>query len=133
MAEYEIVKTDDEQRLVFGWASVAALADGALLEDHQGDVIEPAELERAAYDFAEHHRAINEMHAGADVGALVESFVVTPDKLAAMGFPPEVAKGMGVRHWIGARVSPEVFAKVKAGQLRMFSIEGTALREEVAA
>lgn len=131
MADYTITKTVEAQRLVFGYASVAALPDGTLLEDLQGDVIAPEDLEKAAYDFAEHYRAVNEMHAGEDVGAIVESFVLTPEKLAAMGFPADVAKTMGVRHWIGARVSPEVFAKVKAGTLRMFSIEGSAVREEV--
>ncbi len=131
MPEYRIAKTDEDQRLVFGFASVAQLSDGSLLEDLQGDVIEPAILEKAAYDFAEHYRAVNEMHSGEDVGAIVESFVMTPEKLRAMGFPDEVAKSMPIAHWIGARVSPDTFAKVKAGNLRMFSIEGTAVREAV--
>lgn len=131
MPEYRIAKTDEDQRLVFGFASVAQLADGSLLEDLQGDLIEPAELEKAAYDFAEHYRSVNEMHEGEDVGAIVESFVMTPEKLTAMGFPAEVAKAMPVAHWIGARVSADAFAKVKAGTLRMFSIEGTAVRVPV--
>lgn len=129
---YQIAKVNDEERLVFGFASVSKLdPQGDLLEDLQGDMIEPADLEKAAYDFAEHYRAINEMHAGEDVGAIVESFVLTPEKLLAMGFPVDVAKAMPVAHWIGCRVSKEAFAKVKRGELRMFSIEGTAVREAV--
>lgn len=132
MPEYRIAKVNEEERLVFGFASVSQMADGSLLEDAQGDIIEPEDLEKAAYEFAEHYRAINEMHDGEDVGAIVESFVMTPEKLTAMGFPDMVAKSMPVAHWIGARVSPDTFAKVKAGALRMFSIEGTAVREVVA-
>lgn len=129
--DYQIAKLDPSQHLVFGYASVSAAPDGRLLEDLQGDVIEPAELEKAAYDFAEHYRAVNEMHAGPDVGALVESFMMTPEKLTAMGFPADVAKSMPVAHWIGARVSPDTFAKVQRGELKMFSIEGSAIREDV--
>lgn len=129
--DYQIAKLDPSQNLVFGYASVSAAPDGRLLEDLQGDVIEPAELEKAAYDFAEHYRAVNEMHEGPDVGALVESFMMTPEKLTAMGFPAEVAKAMPVAHWIGARVSPATFAKVQSGSLKMFSIEGSAIREDV--
>lgn len=129
---YQIAKTNEDERLVFGFASVSKTsAQGDLLEDLQGDLIEPADLERAAYDFAEHYRAINEMHAGEDVGAIVESFVLTPEKLMAMGFDESVAKAMPVAHWIGCRVSKEAFAKVKRGELKMFSIEGTAVREAV--
>lgn len=123
---FEIAKLDEDQRLVFGWASVAIKAGDTLVTDSQGDQIEPAELEKAAYSFVEHHRVANEMHAGPPVGAIVESFVVTPDKLKKMGLSPNGAPA--VAHWVGFRVSPETFAKVKAQRLRMFSIEGSATR-----
>lgn len=125
-----IAKLDEAQRLVFGWASVAVKDRDQLLVDKQGDQIEPAELEKAAYDFVEHSRVANEMHRGGPVGVLVESLVVTPEKLEAMGLQrvgddvSKAAPQAGL--WVGFRVRPDVFAKVKAGELRMFSIEGTA-------
>ena len=37
--------------LAFGWASVSIRADGELIEDWQGDIIAPCELEEAAYEY----------------------------------------------------------------------------------
>lgn len=130
--DFNIAKLDAAEHLVFGWASVS-IADGSgeLVMDSQGDMIEPAELEKAAYAFAETGGAFNALHQGEDVGRLVESLAVTPQKLEAMGFPAEVAKSMGVRYWVGARLRPDVFDRVQKGELTMFSIEGQAVREDV--
>jgi hypothetical protein len=115
--------------LVFGWASVAKDADGNDLEDLQGDVIELDELEKAAYDFMLYSRNVDEMHDGPVKGQLVESFMVTPDKLAKMGLKNESAPQVAL--WIGAKLDPATFAKVQAGTYTMFSIEGRAERVEV--
>ena len=123
---FRIAKLDEAQNLVFGWASVAIKSGDVLLTDLQNDQIEPPELEKAAYSFVEHSRAVNEMHRGLPVGQLVESFVVTPEKLELMGLMRKSAPQVG--YWVGFRVQPDVFQKVKAGKLRMFSIEGTATR-----
>jgi hypothetical protein len=40
---------------------------------------------------------------------------------------PEDALPQGI--WLGFRVNDETFAKVKSGDLKMFSIEGSAQRE----
>lgn len=138
-ATANIAKLDEPRGLVYGWASVVATADGALVEDHQGDLIEPEELEKAAVDFMLHHRATGEMHAGDTVGQVVESFVSTPDKNVAMlvagGMDAALAKrtadAMPVGLWIGVKVPPATFAKVKDGTFRMFSIQGTADRVPV--
>ena len=124
--QFQIAKLDEAQNLVFGWASVAIKSGDVLLTDLQNDQIEPPELEKAAYSFVEHSRAVNEMHRGLPVGQLVESFVVTPEKLELMGLMRKSAPQVG--YWVGFRVQPDVFQKVKAGKLRMFSIEGTATR-----
>jgi len=119
-----IAKTDDVQNQVFGWASVS-MRDGELLTDLQGDQIEPAELEKAAYDFVLTARSANEMHDGAPVGQLIESVVVTPEKLSAMGLVNKSAPTAGL--WVGFQLEPASYAKVKAGAYRMFSIEGRAV------
>lgn len=47
----KIAKSDDDKHLAFGWANVAIRADGEEIEDWQEDIIEPEELENAAYQY----------------------------------------------------------------------------------
>lgn len=131
MPSFRIAKTHEPKGLVYGWASIVATPDGGPVVDHQGDIIEPDDLEDAAVDFMLHHRATGEMHQGDASGTIVESLVASPAKYEAMGFPADVAKTMPTGLWIGAKVSPEVFAKVKDGTYRAFSIQGTAHRVPV--
>ena len=126
-----IAKLDKAKHLVYGWASVVATADGALVEDLQGDLIDPADLEDAAVDFMLDYRKSGEMHEGRAAGTVVEALVASPEKYAAMGVPESVAKAMPSGLWLGVKVTPDVFAKVEAGHYRMFSIEGTATPEPV--
>ncbi len=127
---FRITKVDDDKMLVFGYASVAAMADGERVVDLHGDVISPASLERAAYDYVLRSRDGGSMHQKMGVARLVESFVITPEKLAAMG----LSGGPGTAVWhVGFKVDdPEVWRAVKSGQLKAFSIAGKAKRREVA-
>ncbi len=129
--QFVIAKVDEAQRLVFGWASVAKDASGNILEDLQGDIVTMDELEPAAYDFVLHSRVGTDLHPTDDVakGQLVESLVVTPDKLTAMGLKADTAP-QGA-WWVGFKFDPETFAKVRAGDRTMFSIKGAAERVEV--
>ena len=72
-----IAKMDDERRLAFGWASVAIRVDGEQIEDWQNDMIDPEDLESAAYNFVELYREGGEMHEKGDVAVLIESEVFT--------------------------------------------------------
>lgn len=47
--KFQVKKTNNEKMQAFGWASVAIAENGETLEDWQGDIIEPDELESAAY------------------------------------------------------------------------------------
>lgn len=125
----KVLKFDTERQYVFGWASVAITKDGQQVEDLQGDLIDVEDLEEAAYQFALQYRESGVMHKGESVGNLIESFMVTPEKLEAMGLPQDsLPQGL----WVGFHVpDPEVFAKVRAGDYAMFSIQGDAVREEV--
>lgn len=128
---FKIKSTDEEQRLAFGWASVAVKADGEVLEDLAGDIIEPEELEGAAYQFVEFYREGGEMHERGGAAVLVESMVFTGTKMAALGIP---AGTLPVGWWLGFHVTDDdVWEKVKSGEYPMFSIEGEAVREKVAA
>jgi hypothetical protein len=123
----KVEKLDAEQRVAFGWASVATADDGTAIVDKQGDIIPTAELERAAYEFVESGRRPAEMHERQGVGRLVESFVVTAEKRAALGMPAG-REGW----WVGFRVDDDaVWNRVKAGELSEFSIGGEAVREVV--
>lgn len=128
---FKLTKSDDEERLVFGWASVAQRTDGETVVDWQEDIVEISELEQAAYDFVQFYREGSEMHerGGLDVAVVVESMVFTPDKLALLNIP-EGTVPLG--WWVGFRIlDDDVWAKVKDGTYRMFSIEGQAIREKV--
>lgn len=96
--------------------------------DLQGDRIYLEDLEKAAYEYVEFSREGDEMHTEEVKARLVESFVVTPEKLAKMGLPED---SLPLGWWIGMRVlDDDAFAKVKDGTYRMFSIGGIAVPQE---
>lgn len=126
---FKIAKRDDEQMLAFGWANVSIRSDGELIEDWQEDIIEPEDLENAAYSFVELYREGGEMHERGGVAVLIESVVFTKEKAEAMGITGDI---LPVGWWIGFKVlDDDVWEKVKDGTYSMFSIEGEAVREEV--
>lgn len=119
----KITKRDDEQHLVFGWASVAGILDS------QGDNIPIEELERAAYNFVLEGRSGNEMHQDKQVARLVESMIFTPEKISLLNLPDDFKLGW----FVGFLVDDEdVWQKIKSGTYQMFSIGGRAQREEMA-
>lgn len=123
------MKSDEEKMLAFGWASVSMRVDGELIEDWQKDIVEPEELERAAYEFVELYREGGEMHERGGVAVLIESVVFTEEKMRIMDIPEGT---LPIGWWIGFRVTDEdVWEKVKDGTYQMFSIEGEARRVDV--
>ncbi len=127
--KFKIMKSDDEKMLAFGWANVSMRVDGELIEDWQGDIIEPEELENAAYEYVRLYGDGGEMHERGGVAVLIESVVFTEEKMQAMGIPAGI---LPIGWWIGFKVTDEdVWQKVKDGTYPMFSIEGEAERVEV--
>lgn len=123
---FDISKAREDECLVSGWANVAINKDGSVPLDWQDDVIAPETLEKAAIGFMMDYRGSGEMHKGESKGTVVESIVLTKEKQQAMGIP----EGTVPEGWfITVKVhDPEVFAKVKDGTYKMFSIQGTAKR-----
>jgi hypothetical protein len=122
---FEIAKSDPNKRLVFGWAYSAVL-DGKPVIDHDNDVVEPAELEKAAHEYVRFHRTGSEMHESMGVSECVESVFVDAQKAEAMG----IAKTDDVRWWIGFKVKDDrTWDAVQAGVLKEFSIGGDADRQ----
>lgn len=122
----QVLKFNDEQRMVYGWASVIS-ENGRPVIDTQGDVIEPAELENATAEFMADVRTAKEMHRGGQIGTVVHSLPLTAD----------IAKSLGIQTtregWIvGMKVHDEAtWQRVKSGALRAFSIGAKAIREEI--
>lgn len=126
---FEIQKSDDERMLAFGWANVSLNESGEQIEDWQQDMIDPEELENAAYNFVELYREGGEMHERGGAAVLIESMVFTKEKMKRLGIPEGT---LPVGWWIGFKVTdPDVWEKVKDGTYSMFSIEGEAERIEV--
>ena len=128
--EVPITKTDDDQQIAFGWASVAITKEGEVVLDRQGDFIDSVdEFEASAYDYVINSRDAGEQHVRKGVGSLVESFVVTPEKLAAMGLAKDA---LPTGWWTGYKVHDDaVWAGVKDDTYPMLSVHGTGRREVV--
>lgn len=123
---FEVKKSDADQQLIFGWASVVE-KDGRAVIDKQGDIIPIPELESAAYDFVLNYGDHGFMHVEKDNRRLVESMVFTKEKQALL----KIDLGM-VAWWAGFKVAdPAVWALHKAGKLPEFSIGGFANPQEV--
>lgn len=126
--EFSIFKTDDDKRLVFGWASISITVDGEQLEDRQKDMIDPEDLEEAAYEYVLNFRDTGEEHVQTmrKKGKLVESCVFTAEKQKAIGIPEGT---LPIGWWIGFKIEDDdAWERVKNGTYRMFSIEGKANR-----
>lgn len=125
---FSIYKTEDDKRLVFGWASVSIKVDGEQVEDRQEDIIDPEDLEAAAYEYVLKFRDTGEEHISTmrKKGKLVESCVFTAEKQKAMGIPEGI---LPIGWWIGFKIEDDsAWEKVKNGTYKMFSIEGKAVR-----
>lgn len=125
-----IAKFNDEQQIVFGWAYVSHMPDGTQVFDFSGDFIEdPGVIEKAAYQYVMDSRSGDVMHNGKVVATLVESMVFTPDKVEKMGLPEGTCP---TGWWIGMKVLDRtVWADVKKGRWKAFSIGGTGVRVDV--
>ena len=123
---FDITKAKEDECLVSGWASVSVNADGSIPLDWQDDIIRPEVLEKAAINFMMDYRGSGVMHQGDSQGVVVESIVFTKEKQAAIGIP----EGVIPEGWfITVKVTnPEVFAEVKSGKYKMFSIQGHSKR-----
>lgn len=128
---FTIYKADEDKHLVFGWASVSIKVDGEELEDRQHDMIDPDDLEEAAYEYVLNFRDTGEEHLPGyrKKGKLVESCVFTKDKQKAIGIPEGI---LPIAWWVGFKIEDEdTWRRVKDGTYKMFSIEGRAHREPV--
>lgn len=126
----EISKTDTDKKQVFGWCSITHV-DGQPVIDRQGDYIPLEEVEKSAYDYVIHSRKGGNMHKRdgdepLHASDMIESFVVTPDKLEQLGLERDA-----IPHgwWVGFKVNDdELWDEVKKGDKVHFSIHGRGRR-----
>ena len=124
--EGQILKADDEQRMVYGWASVIT-EKGEPVVDRQGDVIDADTLVKAVNDFMEHVRVGKAMHTGEQVGVVVHSMPVTKEIGEALGIHSD-REGWVVAYKV---YDDNVWNMVKSGELAAFSIGGRAIKQEI--
>jgi len=120
----KILKTIDEERMAYGWASVIT-EKGEPVVDRQGDIIKAPALTKAVTKFMEEVRVGKAMHEGEQIGQVIHSWPVSD----------EIAKSVGIESdregWLVAfKVSDEeIWKKVKSGELSAFSIGGKGRKE----
>ena len=66
-----VMKSDDDRRLVFGWANVAVRVDGEQIVDWQEDAIDTDDLEKAAYEYVAEFGTAGEMHRRGGIGRVI--------------------------------------------------------------
>ena len=74
---------DTDERLVFGWASVATAPTGRRSQITRV-TSSRSELETAAYDFVQFFRLRDARKGGLDIAVIIEASL-TPEKIAALG------------------------------------------------
>lgn len=139
LVDYEftgtISKMDEDKRQVFGWASLSTV-DGQEVIDLQDDHVALDEIEKAAYDYVVNSRKGGDMHTRIGdeplhTSDMIESMIVTPEKLAQMGVPADVVTKMHTGWWVGYQVNDDKqWNQVKKGERTGFSIHGTGRRVE---
>ena len=130
--EGTIEKTDTDKRQVFGYCTVTHV-NGEEVIDRQGDYVPLDEIEKAAYTYVVNSRKGGDMHARdgempLQTSDMVESFVVTPEKLRTMGLDENA-----IPHgwWVGFKVNDDKqWEMVKSGERTAFSIHGSGRRVE---
>lgn len=121
--EVKISKRSDEQRIVWGWASVSTI-DGKPVYDAHGDYWPADEMVKTANEFMKDVRVLKAMHSGKVVGRIVHSFPMTSEIAKAFGIETNV------EGWIiGTYVEDdEKWEMAKSGELPAFSIGGWGKR-----
>lgn len=134
----EISKVDDDKRQVFGWCSLSKV-NGEPVVDRQNDFVPLDEIEKSAYKYVLESRKGGDMHKRqmkkgfgdpqdepVHTADLIESFVVTPEKLKQMGLDEDA---LPHGWWVGFKVNDEdQWQMVKDGKRTGFSIHGSGKR-----
>ncbi len=130
IGEGRIIKIEEDQQTVFGWAYVTHDQLGELNVDKSGEFVDdPEELEKAAYNFVLKERTGDADHTNVVKSTMVESMVFTPEKIEALGLKPG---DLPVGWWTGWKIhDADLWQGVKKGYYTSFSIYGRSLKKVV--
>ena len=100
---FELKKSVEDKKQVFGWANVAEDEQGNTIEDYQGDSMTSDELEKTAYNYVLKFRDTGERHNPTlrKKGKMIESIVFTKEKLQALGLPVD---SLTCCWWVGFQI-----------------------------
>jgi hypothetical protein len=117
----QILKFDDEQRIIYGFASVVSV-NGEPLVDLHGDVISSKTMEKAATEFMLGTRKGLTMHSGEQTTTIVHSMPLTKEVMDALGISSD-KEGWA----IAVKVHDDkTWQDAKGGRFTGFSIGGRA-------
>lgn len=118
-----IIKADDEQRIVWGWVSVAT-ENGEPVYDVHGDYIPMEELTKASVDFMRNYRVGKTEHFGKQTSEVIAMLPLSKSLADALGIKTD-REGLIA----GFKVHDDATWKgVKSGNLPAFSIGGRGER-----
>ncbi len=125
-ARLQVMKIEPEARVFYGWASVVEV-DGETVSDWEGDGWSPAEMEKAAWDYASGDGTHGVMHGTMATSDLIASVPFTKDLQEALGID------LGKVGWlVGYRVNDlDLWDRIKSGDLPDLSIGASGERHEV--
>lgn len=127
----ELSSVDNERRCAGGWAYVCKKGD-KVVTDHSGDTWSIEEVEKTAHQFISDCRVGGENHIQKGGAELVESIVFSKTLQDALGI--DIKKdGESVEGWfVVFKITDDaLLEKVQKGELPMFSIGGSGIREDV--
>jgi hypothetical protein len=103
------------------------------LEDSQGDIVTPEDIEKACHAHMSEALSPDVQHSGRDAGAtLIENYIAPADfVLKAEGGERQVCKGSWVQTY--QLEDPVTKEEVRTGKLTGFSLEGAGIRIPIAA
>lgn len=133
-ARVSVTKADDSAMRIFGVAMTVADAEGNEIVDHDRNLVSPAEMAEAAFDWASNGGKSGVYHRPEDpgfvdeAGYMIASAPLTAELRAAWGLPP------GPATWIvGIQITDrEVWRRYQSGELAELSIRGEAFEEVLA-
>ncbi len=129
----DIVKIDEEQGRVYGWAYVFS-KNGEQVQDHSGDIVDSPEsrsaLEESFVGYVKNHRTGDLDHQTFGVSRLIEAAFITVDKAESMGLTTE-KEGLWVGYEFNRDTSEGWQAWETAKTRGSFSIVGRGRREPI--
>jgi len=128
----EILIKEDENNLIFGWAYVRETKDGKQVIDHSGEFTKAEnfkDMELATYAYNLAYRQADRQHDLVPKGFLIESVVLTKEKMAKMGIPEGIVPEAV---WVGFYFPDDNdYAEIKKMAHPMFSMYGSVTKELV--